>query len=330
MDAIAKLAGVSKGTVSKALNGEAGVSDETRERIRALAERHNFQANATASALARRKSGVFALAIPNVAGPLYEGAFWASLIVAAVSAAASRGIQTVILTPDAGEAGARAFDSALRRRSVDGLIIAAELLEQGTLRALVAEGVPYVRLGGTLALGSYSVDVDNVGGAHEMTERLISAGKRRIAFLIGPERYGYTAERIEGYETALRSEGIENSRVVRSVYEGRAAREVVRDVLSSDFAPDALFVGGGGPLMLGALEGWRDTGGARTEVTLAVFDDSPVLELVDPPVSAVRQPISDIAEAAVAILVDLIEGREPQEAHVILKTEFIPRGSLAP
>jgi DNA-binding LacI/PurR family transcriptional regulator len=329
MDAIAKLAGVSKGTVSKALNGEAGVSVATRDRIRALAAKHNFHANATASALARRRTGAFALAIPNEAGPVYEGAFWASLIVSVVSAASRRGIQTVILTPDAGEAGAEAFDSALRRRSVDALIIAAELLDQRTLAALISENIPYVRVGGELASGTYSVDVDNEGGAREMAARLVSAGRRRIAFLAGPERYGYTAERVAGYEAALQEAGIESRRVERSAYDAKAAREATRAILSSTFEPDALFVGAGGPLMFGALEGWRGAGGSASGVALAVFDDSPILELMDPPVSAVRQPIARMAEAAIAVLNDLVEGRKIEEARVVLDTELVARGVLA-
>jgi LacI family transcriptional regulator len=329
MEAIAKIAGVSKGTVSKALNGEAGVSAGTRDRIRAIAARHNFHPNATASALARRRSDVFALAVPNEAGPVYEGAYWASLIVSVVSAAARRGMQTMILTPDAGEAGAEAFASALRRRSVDGIVIAAELLDQRTLTTLIGERIPYVRIGGENALGPFSVDVDNEGGARAMTERLLAAGRRRIAFLAGPERYGYMAERIAGYEAALRRFASDGIRVERSPYEARAARAATRKVLSSAFAPDAVFIGAGGPLMLGALEGWRGLGAPHSEIALAVFDDSPVLELMEAPVSAVRQPIADIAEAAIAILAELVEGRDPLQARVVLATELIARGALA-
>lgn len=330
MEAIARIAKVSKGTVSKALNGQPGVGSETRERIRSIAAAHNFHPNATASALARRRSGTFGLAIPNQAGPVYEGAFWASLIVSVVTAAARRGIQTVILTPDAGEAGADAFAAALRCRSVDALLIAAELMDQRTLGALISERIPYVSIGGELASGAYSVDVDNEGGSKAMTERLIAAGRRRIAFLVGPERYGYTAERIAGYEAALREAGIESLRVERSTYEAQAARTSARDVLASVFAPDALFIAAGGPLMLGALEGWRDAGASGSGVALAVFDDSPILELMDPPVSAVRQPIAGMAEAAIAILTDLVEGKKPETPRIVLGTELIVRGSLAP
>ncbi len=330
METIAKLAGTTKGTVSKALNGEAGVSAEKRERIRALAAQHNFHPNATASALARRRSGAFALAIPNDAGPVYEGAFWASLIVAVVATAARRGIQTVILTPDAGEAGAESFNRALRCRSVDALFVAAELLDQRTLGALAAERLPYVSIGSTFAPGAYSVDVDNEGGTAAMVERLIAAGKKRVAFLVGPQRYGYTAERIAGYESALRKAGCDEVRVERSPYEAHAARAAARGLLASPFAPDALFIAAGGPLMLGALEGWRDAGGAGTGIALAVFDDSPILELMDPPVSAVRQPIAAMAEAGIAMLADLVEGKKPTEARVVLRTELIARGALAP
>ncbi len=329
METIARIAEVSKGTVSKALNGEPGVSEETRERIRSIAAAHNFHPNATASALARRKSGAFALAIPNDAGPVYEGAFWASIIVSVVTAAARRGIRTVILTPDAGEAGAASFASALRCGSVDGLLIASELMDQRTLGTLVSERIPYVSIGGESAGGSYSVDVDNEGGSKAMTGRLIAAGRKRIAFLVGPERYGYTAERIAGYEAALREAGIEARRVERSNYDAQAARSSARGVLTSAFAPDALFIAAGGPLMLGALEGWRDAGASKSGVTLAVFDDSPILELMDPPVSAVRQPIAGMAEAAIASLGDLVAGRKPQTSRIVLETELIARGDLS-
>jgi LacI family transcriptional regulator len=330
---LAALAGVSKGTVSKALNDSPGVSRDTRERIRGLAARHDFHPNATAAALARQKAGIIALAMPLEAGPVYEGAYWAAFIAAMAAAAARRSVLVAILTPDAGREGADGFAAVLRRRSVDGMVVAAELLRAETAAALERERMPFVRLGGAggadASPDAYLVDVDNFAGARDMTERLLAAGRRRIAFLAGPERLGYMERRLAGYAAALAAAGIKPAGAAGSEYRAADAKLAAARLLAAPAAPDALFIGAGGPTMLGAVEAWREAGGAAAGVALAVFDDTPALELVDPPISAVRQPIGAMAEAAVEALLDLVDGRRPEAAARVLAPELVLRGDLA-
>lgn len=321
---IARIAGVTKGSVSKALNGKKGVADETRARILEIAEGVDFHPDATASSLARGRSLALALVIPVETGPVFEGAYWASLVAAAVSATAKRGYRLQVLCPDAGTTGFAAFRAALRQRAVDGVIAADESLGPEVLGALAESKAPFVRIGGAVGPGAYSVDVDNEGGARAMTAALAARGAANFCFLAPPASYSYSAARIAGCEAALAAAGLVPPRVVRCAYDAREARTTVRELLARDRS-DALFIGAGGPLMLGALEGWRDAGGAETRVALAVFDDSPVLELLDPPVPAVRQPIGGLADAAVGTLVDLAEGRVPAERHRVLPTELVHR-----
>jgi len=321
---IARIAGVTKGSVSKALNGKSGVAEETRSRILRIAEGLDFHPDAAASSLARGRSQTLALVIPAETGPVYEGAYWASLVSAAVAATAKRGYRLQVLCPDAGSTGLDAFRSALRRRAADGVIAADESLGPEVRAALAESRTNFVRIGGADGPGEYSVDVDNEGGARSMTSLLISRGAVRLSLLASPERYAYAADRVAGCAAALAEAGLPPPRVLRCGYDAREARLEVRGLLAEE-PRGALFVGAGGPLMLGALEGWRDAGGRATGVSLAVFDDSPVLELLDPPVPAVRQPIGGLAEAAVGILADLAEGRAPAERRLVLPTELIDR-----
>jgi LacI family transcriptional regulator len=321
---IARIAGVTKGSVSKALNGKSGVAEDTRSRILRIAEGFDFHPDAAASSLARGRSHTLALVIPAETGPVYEGAYWASLVAAAVAATAKRGYRLQVLCPDAGATGLEAFRSALRRRAADGVIAADESLGAEVRAALAESRSNFVRIGGADGPGEYSVDVDNEGGARAMTELLIARGAARLSLLAPPERYAYAAARVAGCASALADAGLPPPRVLRCGYDAREARRAVRGLLEAE-PRGALFVGAGGPLMLGALEGWRDAGGAAIGTALAVFDDSPVLELLTPPVPAVRQPIGGLAEAAVGILVELAEGRSPAAGRQVLPTELIDR-----
>ncbi len=325
---IAAMAGISKGSASKALNNRPGVSDETRSRVLRLAEELHFHPDASARALARSRVGAIGLAIPSEQGPLFEGAYWASFVASCATCLAGRGLRLELFVPDAGEEGMKTFEKALRTRCIDGAIIGAELLFPRVLEALEGAELPFVKLGPDGEGSCYSVDVDNQGGTREIARLMIEAGPRDIAMLTGPESYEYLSEREAGYREARIAAGLGETgeRIIRVPYRATAARDAIVTLLAADNAPQGLLIAAGGPLMIGALQGLRESDDEG--LIVAVFDDSPILEMLDPPVSAVRQPIAEMAEAAVQLILALLGGQTPPQERIVLPASVLRRGAL--
>lgn len=322
---IAELAQVAKSTVSKALNGQKGVSEEKRKLILKLAEQLDYHPNASAQALALNRSGSIGFVLPHHAGLSLSGAYWSAMITAVAQEARAHNYNLLILSPGQDDDTSTPIDSVLKRRNVDGLILGAEHLDTKAVSTLILEEIPFVLIGRNPNIRHYSVDVDNEAASRKIVSHLISKGRRRIACLAGPEEHLYIQQRCEGYRSALREAGIEWSAVEYSNYILEDITRAVERLVSEKPELDAIFMTAGGEFVLDAIEVLKGRKGDLSGFSMAVFDDYKFFDYLSIPISRLKQPLNAMATKAASLLFEIMSGRKPDRLEWVLEAEVILR-----
>lgn len=208
LDDIARLANVSRSTVSRALNNSALLNAATKERIQAIARDHNFRINAAARNLRVRQSHTIAFVTPDADPDLFipESQFGFEILSAIGNGLRALGYDLLIVHVKPRDTAwmHSYFDSA----RVDGFILMTEGRKQAHIRKLIELGIPFITWGSPLPNFNYStVTGDNVTGGTLATRHLLDSGRQQIAFLGGPQADISVQQRFKGYETALQAAG---------------------------------------------------------------------------------------------------------------------------
>ena len=323
---IAALAKVSKGTVSRVLNDGPGVGEETRKRVLKLINDLDYQPNAAAQGLAAKRTFNIGVIIPHTGNYSMASAYWPVLLTAITEKAAEKNFNVLLSTARSEEDVDSAYRSILRGRRVDGVIVSAEQFGQKQLAELLFKGFPFVMVGRSSFIAHYFVDVDNVGGAAEVTKHLIKLGHHNIAMLAGPEHFPSVIERVAGYQATMSAAGLKPS-IAHCSYVATTASESVKALLAQRPAPTALFVAAG-DLATPAIRATTELGlTIPADLALVTFDDHPFYEYFSPPLTAVSQPIQMLGQAAADLLFALIEGRQPEMTNRILPSKLVIRRS---
>ena len=322
---IADLAKVSKGTVSRVINGGPGVGAETRKRILKLIDELDYQPNASAQGLAAKRSNNIGVIIPHTGGYSMSTTYWPTLLTAITEKAAAQDYNVLLSTARSKEDVDSAYRTILRGKRIDGLIVGAEQFGEKQWAELLLKDFPFVMVGKSMNFPHYYVEVDNVGGARRMTEHLIDLGHQKITMLAGPEDLASVRSRVRGFQEAMSKARLDPGQVIYTTYRTEDAEKTTLEILEQD-PPTALFIAAG-DLVLGALEAAR-----KREITipdqlsLVSFDDHPFYPYLSPSITAVKQPIHDLGQAAVDMLFMLMNKDSPAEKQ-ILPVEIIVRGS---
>ena len=335
LEAIAREAQVSRSTVSRVLNDAPNVSDETRRRVMAVVERHNFHPNAGARSLAAGRTRVVGLVIPVAVTSLFSDPYFPLLIQGIASACNARDYSVMLWLTDQQQEH-KIIGKILHGSMVDGVIIASALIDDPLVPALLDNQFPFVLVGRhpTDARVSY-VDVDNRSAAREMVSYLIRLGYRRVAAITGPLNMIVGRDRREGYLDALRSRSVASDPAL--IAEGDFTEEGGHVAMCQLFArgrqpggggpPDAVFVASDA-MSLGALRALREADlRVPEDVALASYDDIPFAARTDPPLTTVRQPIQRAGAVAAETLFEIIEDTRTSPRRILLPTELVIRAS---
>jgi len=320
---VARRARVSLKTVSRVVNGEAGVTDTTAERVRATIEALSFRRHEGAAHL-RRGSTTTSLGVVlmDVANPFY------SALTRAVEEVAFRhGFLVFAGSSDEDVARERQLALALCARRVDGLLVVPAGSDQSYLRPEVNAGTPVVfvdRPG--VGLTADAVLVDNAGGARAAVEHLALHGHRRIAFL-GDNPAIYTArERLRGYEQGVAALGrpSDGHLVEMGPHSPQSAYTALLRFRSERHPPTALVTGNNRItlLVLRALATMR-----KWRPALVGFDDLELADLLRPALTVVEQDASALGRTAAELLFSRLAGDRRPIQRVVLPTRLVPRGS---
>jgi DNA-binding LacI/PurR family transcriptional regulator len=324
---VARVAGVSPSTVSRAISRPDMVNAETRERVEAAVRELGYQPSRVARRLrvAHGYSDLIGLVIPDLQNP-----FFADLARGVEDVAARHGYTVLIGNSDESVEKEARYLNAMQAEAVDGIILPPSCEGRSAAIDLARAGVPLVCVDRRLDKARVdTVVVDNVRGAAEATEHLIALGHRRIGYLEGKQGVSTSRERLEGYHTALARSGIEKDPALVLAGDSRpeSGRRLAAKLLESADRPTALVVGNG-MMTLGALEAIHARGLRIPEdVAVVGYDDMPWALALTPALTVVRQPGYELGSRAMELLRQRI--REPARSitTVMLQPELVVRGS---
>jgi DNA-binding LacI/PurR family transcriptional regulator len=310
LETVAARAGVSRATVSRVINHSPKVSPEVREAVEAAIEELGYVPNRAARTLVTRRTDSLAMIIPEPDAFFFADPYLTRMVTEVNRALEATELQLVLVMQGrdgAGPARGR-MERYVTSGHVDGVILVSVHEANPLPGILVGAGVPVVHGGRPAARVPIPyVDVDNVYGARQATEHLLSLGRRRVATIAGPPDMTAAQDRLAGYRQAVHAAGAEPLSAHGDFTE-RSGYEAARALLAADPGLDALF--GGSDLMArGALQALREAGRrVPDDVAVVGFDDLGVAQGADPPLSSVRQPIGRVAQDLVRLLLARIDG----------------------
>ncbi len=329
LEEVAKVAGVSRATVSRVVNGSPRVSGDVRRSVQTAIDDLGYVPNRAARSLVTRRSDSIAVVITEPAGRLFTDPFFPRLIRGVSAALSARDLQLVLLMPDS-----RADESRTARYltggHVDGVLLGSLHGDDPLPGQLVASGVPVVLVGRPPRDADVSyVDVDNREGARRATTHLISRGRQHVATIAGPADMVPGQDRLAGYREALVDAAIpfDPSLLATSDFTHEGGVAAMELLLAARPDVDAVFCGSD-LIAAGALAALVAAG--RTvpdDVAVVGFDDSPIAATSRPPLTSVRQPIEEMGREMVHLLLDLIAHNDRVARRVVLATELILRAS---
>ena len=321
---VARVAGVSHGTVSRFLNGGHWVSPEAREAVEAAIASSGYTANHAARSLATGRSGSLAFLLTESQQLLFSDPIFALLLRGATEALAERSMTLVLLIAGT-DAERESVERYVRAGHVDGVLLVSSHESDALLASLVAAGVPTVCSGLPLSdLAIPHVAIDEVGAAREMTAHLLAAGHRRIALIAGPNDTPGGRLRLEGYRAEM-GDRFDETLVEQGSYKRSSGDAAMTRLLERAPDIDAVFAASD-VMAVGAIDALRRAGRrVPDDVAVAGFDDSGLAETHSPPLTTMRQPWSQISSTMVDMVLDVIEGH-PREA-VVLPTTLVERAT---
>lgn len=330
MSDIARLAGVSTSTVSRALSGSALVNEETRTRIADLARSLNYSINVGAKNLRLQQNRTVAVVIPydTASGQSISDPFFLRMLGSVADALTERGFEMLLTRVDAEHLNAAAafYDGG---RAV-GIILIGQWHHHDQLNELAARRVPLVVWGAHLAQQLYcTVGGDNFAGGEAATEHLIGLGRRRIAFL-GDVELPEVAQRFAGYREALARHRLPFDRRLLApiAFVAERARAAVQSLIDRKIEFDAVFACSD-VLAMSSVSTLRENGRhVPTDVSVVGYDDIEMAAFFNPPLTTIRQSIEIGGRALVDCLFALLEGRA--ELPKVLSTELIVRATSVP
>ena len=331
---IAKALGLSTSTVSRALRGSHEISSETKKMVIEYAEQFNYRPNPIALSLKERRSRSIGVVVSEIANN-----FFSQAINGIESVAYNRGYHVIISQNHESYEREIVNVEHLASRSVDGLLVSlsAETDNIEHFKKLHDKGFPIVffdRI--TDEIETHKVVADNYKGAYNATQHLINAGYKKIAHLSSASHLSISKERLNGYKAALTDNNIPvNEAYIKNCNHGgmifKELEDAVKTLLHLKDKPDAIF-SAGDRLTVSCLQVLKTLEIKVPEVVaLMGFSNSPLGELMNPSLSAVKQPAFEMGQTATELLIKIIESKRAvtEFETIVLQTEVITRDSSA-
>jgi DNA-binding LacI/PurR family transcriptional regulator len=324
LDDVAALSGVSRSTVSRAING-GSVAESTRHRVIAAMEQTGYRPNLAARTLASGRSGVVGVVIHVPPHLLFQDVFFSGLFNGISVALAQRNAGMMLWLANLSKE--QTLEHILGMRLFDGLIVTADTIEDPLVDGLIHSSLPTVLVGHSHKDRSASyVDIDNRRAAEQVTHHLIGLGRTRVGHITG-RRGGVSAEeRLIGYRRAVERAHLDaDDLVVDGDYLTRSGEIGAARLLEAGV--DAIFAASDA-MAFGALRELRRRGvRVPDDVAVAGFDDLPEAAECDPPLTTMRQDTGHLGAEAADTLFRLLNDPSASPLRVILPTELIVRQS---
>ena len=320
---IAREAGVSAMTVSRVINRKGNVKQATIDKIQKAIAKVNYQPNIGARRLSSGKSYQFLMIFnnPNVT--------WiAEVLIGTMHACHSIGYHLII--EGVGDYEGEATDKPINYGEmanlidpsrIDGVILPPPICFDKRLLEIIRKSkVPCVRIAGSPVRGiRLRVGIDNLAGAYDVTDHLISLGHRNLAIIKGPEDFVASTLRFEGFASSIRDHGLElpESNIKFGKFDGESGYACARELLLQENRPTAIFASND-EMAAGVLAAAQEFGiQVPDELSVAGFDDAPIARSVWPRLTTVRQPLRLMGERSIELLENYIRQTEAGSAETV-------------
>lgn len=319
---VAREAGVSVATVSRALNDHPSVNPELVERVRLAAAKLGYRPNRVARSLRRQSTDVLALIISDVSNP-----FFTAITRGVEDVAQRNGFSVLLCNADENPEKEATYLRVAEQEQVAGVLLSPHSAGTDVSRLRDAN-IPLVVIDRPLDEEVDSVMVHSMQGARTATEHLIDEGWQRPSCITGPENAETARLRLEGYLSAIRSAGDRDEVFVHAPFRQHGGATAAAQLLDSDDPPDAFFVANA-QMALGVLDELKRRGlRVGRDVGVITFDDAPWAPFISPPMSVIAQPAYDIGSQAAQLLAERVRGTAPTAVRrIVLSTSLIVRES---
>jgi len=328
LEQVAKLAGVSRSTVSRVINDSPNVRPEVRERIWQFIRENNYQPHQAARTLVTRRTNVIGLIIPEAVTRLFTDPFFPQLTQGIAEVCNQRGYYLMLTLMTTNTDHDTLYRRILHSGQLDGVIVASAPLNDPIVPRLQESHRPCVLVGHHPDYSKIpSVDADNIAGSKSMTEYLISLGHRRIGTITGPLGMIAGRDRLEGYRQALAQAGIayDETLTAKADFSEAGGARAMEELLPA--APTAVFCASD-VMAVGALKTLAQAGRRVPEdVSVAGYDDVPVATMVNPQLTTVQQSVVDLGRVAAEMLIRLLELPGTTVRSQLLSTHLVVRQS---
>lgn len=320
---VARDAGVHVSTVSRVLRGtEGSIPDDTRQRIMASARKLRYRPNAMARGLRLSTAGAIGLLVPSLRNPVL-----AAIIRGAFARAWEREYVVLLAEDTPTSPGAVAYERMVGEGRIDGLLVASARPDGPPLPP-VGDGVPLVYVNRRQPGSGRNVFMRDEDAGRLAAEHLLELGHRHLAHIAGEPGLDTADRRRHGFTSAVAAAGA-RATVVHAAFAERGGLDAMLELLRAAEPPTAVFASNINQA-IGAFAGAR-VAGVRipADVSLVGYDDDPVGEYLEAPLTAVAMPLDEMGRTAVDALIDQIEGRPPRDVLIESAPRLVIRESTA-
>lgn len=313
---VAKEAEVSVATVSRVLNNNGYVNEDTRKKVLKVIEKLNYKPNAVARSLFKKQSKTIGLIVPDIKNP-----FFPEIARAVEDVMNLHGFTLILCNSDEYGEKEKKYLEILKQKYIDGIIIVTSKL---TSKDLKEAGIPIVALDRVPKDEIPSVSVDHYDGARKAVQYLKSIGCKKIAHIRGPKDIISSEERYRGYLDEVKSEAwFQEDLVVNGDYNVNASATVTELLLQRHPDIDGIFAGND-QMAVGVLKAANQLQKViPDDLSLIGFDGIELGRLIIPELTTISQPIYELGSTAAKMLLDLINGKTLEKMHVTYEASLV-------
>jgi len=322
---VAELAEVHPSTVSRVINGNPRISEKTKNKVFLIIKKLGYTPNAIARGLKTKRTHTLGMLIPDITNP-----FFAEIARGVEDAANKNSFNVILCNTDDKLKKERTYLEILREKRVDGLILGTAHIRDKSILELEKKKFPYILISRNIErLNKNCIIIDDVEGGIMATEYLIKLGHRRIAHITGPLKTRSALNRLKGYKLALKKHEIEykDELVGEGDFRIKGGYQVMKRFLKLTEPPTAIFAAND-LIALGAMQAIQKKNFHIPEdFSVIGFNDIELASFVYPPLTTIRQPILEMGNLAVKMLLRIIIEKEFNQRRIILQPKLVIRES---
>jgi DNA-binding LacI/PurR family transcriptional regulator len=327
---VAKKAGVSPSTVSRVISNHSRISPATTLKVKKIMEELGYHPNMMAKSLVSKTTKTLGLILPRPAEELFLNLFFSEFIRGIVAQATRAGYDLMMSSGASEREEVDAITRLVKGHRVDGIILLSSRKNDPVISFLHKEDFPFILIGRSIEYPDIlSIDTDNVQAAFDATSHLIALGHKRIGFVSGPPHLVVSQDRLEGYQKALRENGLSmhSEWIVEGEFLQESGYRAMSHIMSIPESPSAMVVIDD-LVSYGVLRGLNELGyNAPKDISLISFNNIAISELTNPPISSVDIGIYQMGYTASQTLIRKVQGEKIHQNRILIPHRIISRES---